>query len=116
MILGQTLRRMICFVLLLAAVSTSRAQSAKWNVLLLVADDLNCDLGSYGHPRVQSPNIDKLAARGVRFVGYVPDSTLVVSVPDGLEADLAHPPTAERAPGWLRVQVAPQLAPWLASA
>jgi hypothetical protein len=55
------------FFLLLATVSTGRAQSAKRNVLLLVADDLNCDLGSYGHPRVQSPNIDKLAARGVRF-------------------------------------------------
>ena len=63
----QTLRRMTCFVLLLATVSTGRAQSAKRNVLLLVADDLNCDLGSYSHPRVQSPNIDKLAARGVRF-------------------------------------------------
>src|SRR4030095_1085433 len=58
---------MTCFVLLLATVSTGRAQSAKRNVLLLVADDLNCDLGSYGHLRVQSPNIDKLAARGVRF-------------------------------------------------
>jgi iduronate 2-sulfatase len=56
-----------CFFLLLATVATSGAQSAKRNVLLLVADDLNCDLASYGHRRVQSPNIDKLAARGVRF-------------------------------------------------
>ena len=72
----QTLRRMTCFVLLLATVSTGRAQSAKRNVLLLVADDLNCDLGSYGHPRVQSPNIDKLAARCAVRKGLLPVSSL----------------------------------------
>jgi choline-sulfatase len=37
------------------------------NVLFLICDDLNCDLGSYGHPLVKSPNIDQLARRGVRF-------------------------------------------------
>ena len=37
------------------------------NVLFLICDDLNCDIGCYGHPLVKTPNIDRLAARGVRF-------------------------------------------------
>ncbi|MEZ6130952.1 MAG: sulfatase [Planctomycetaceae bacterium] len=37
------------------------------NVLFLICDDLNCDIGCYGHPLVKTPNIDRLAQRGVRF-------------------------------------------------
>jgi len=42
-------------------------ENQKLNVLFLIADDLNCDLGTYGHPLVISPNIDKLAENGILF-------------------------------------------------
>ena len=39
----------------------------KPNVLFITSDDLNNDLGCYGHPMVKSPNIDSLASKGLTF-------------------------------------------------
>jgi arylsulfatase A-like enzyme len=47
-----------------------------WNVILLSIDTLRSDgLGCYGNPRPTSPNIDKLAAQGVRFTYVLAQSS-----------------------------------------
>jgi|GEM_PF-731231 arylsulfatase A-like enzyme len=46
------------------------------NVILLVVDTLRADgLGCYGNPRAVSPNIDALAARGVRYEDVMSSAT-----------------------------------------
>src|SRR4051812_44791912 len=54
-------------VLLVLAAPARGADPARPNVLFLMSDDMRPDLGCYGHPIVKSPNLDALAAAGVRF-------------------------------------------------
>ena len=62
---GWLVACLVAFVVLPGCARDGRAK--KPNVLMIAADDLNNDLGCYGHPLVHSPNIDRLAGRGVRF-------------------------------------------------
>ena len=49
------------------AVSAADVSRPKPNVLFLVVDDLRPELGCYGKDYIHSPNIDRLAARGLVF-------------------------------------------------
>ena len=57
----------VLFVFLSVVLSLSVHGAERLNVLFISVDDMNNDLGCYGHPIVKSPNIDRLAAQGTRF-------------------------------------------------
>jgi arylsulfatase A-like enzyme len=66
-----TARLLLPLLLATAALTLSQSLAAaepkRPNVLFLISDDLNHFLGCYGDPRAKTPNIDRLAARGVMF-------------------------------------------------
>lgn len=62
----------VALVVIIAASAGSRSAAeqaiqSRPNVLLLLVDDLKPVLGCYGDPRAKTPNIDRLARRGMRF-------------------------------------------------
>ena len=55
-------------------------QSDSPNVLFIIADDLRPELGCYGQAHIISPNIDAIAADGMRFThSYVQDAVSAAS-------------------------------------
>jgi arylsulfatase A-like enzyme len=58
-----------CFLLSSCNVATTASRPAKKrpNILMITCHDLGRHLGCYGIKEVKSPNIDKLATKGIRF-------------------------------------------------
>ena len=98
--------RLLFVSVMLACLSPSLFAADRPNVLFIAIDDLNDWVGCLGgHPDVQTPNIDRLAARGTLFTnancqgpicgpsrasllsGLYPHTTGVYAQPKGLEKD-----------------------------
>jgi arylsulfatase A-like enzyme len=64
------MRSAILFLAALAAVPLDAA-AQKPNIVLIITDDVGYgDIGSYGSPDIKTPNIDRLAAGGVRLTDF----------------------------------------------
>ncbi|MBI5388593.1 MAG: sulfatase [Verrucomicrobia bacterium] len=67
-------------VLLSPAGFSAGAASRPPNLVIILADDLGYgDLGCYGHPSIRTPNLDRMAAEGLRFTDFY--STAEVCTP-----------------------------------
>ena len=60
-----------CFGLLVNRIDAQEKETNKPNIIILFADDLGYgDLSCYGAQDVNTPNIDALAAEGLRFTDF----------------------------------------------
>src|SRR6187549_2275190 len=73
------MRRLLLLAVLISFVPQRAlaADASKPNVIFILADDLGYgDLGCYGQTKIKTPNIDKLAAEGIRFTSCYAGSTV----------------------------------------
>ena len=65
--MARRLRRMFVAALIVLPAGTSGIAANRPNVVMIAVDDLRPMLGCYGDTRIRTPNIDRLAARGIVF-------------------------------------------------
>ena len=53
-----------------AAAQTDRSQGRRPNILMITCHDIGRHIGCYGVKTVQTPNLDGLAGKGIRFANY----------------------------------------------
>jgi arylsulfatase A-like enzyme len=62
---------------LLVAVASAAAQAPKPNIIFILADDLGYgEVGCYGQKLIATPNIDRLAAEGMKFTQFYAGNTV----------------------------------------
>src|SRR5688572_25348417 len=65
------MRTLALVLFTLLAFSFEQAAAAPPNVVIIFADDLGYgDLGCYGSPVISTPNLDRMAAEGLRFTDF----------------------------------------------
>lgn len=72
------MRKILFIVFFLVVAPFTKAQkNMKPNIIFIFADDLGYgDVGCYGQQKIETPNIDKLAAGGMKFTQFYSGSTV----------------------------------------
>ena len=63
----QTTTKTLPLLILALAAHALAAGAPRYNVLLIMVDDLRPAMGCYGDTQAKTPHLDRLAARGIRF-------------------------------------------------
>jgi arylsulfatase A len=67
----------LCLLAALCLPALALADAPRPNFVVLLADDLGYgDLGCFGHPKIQTPNLDRLAAEGARLTACYAGSSV----------------------------------------
>ena len=88
----QILFALCCFLEILLPISEANARPP--NVIVILADDMGYgDLGCYGNPSIRTPNLDRMAAEGMRFTDFYVAATVCTPScsPDGCRFAAAWP-------------------------
>src|SRR4051812_19170367 len=71
------MKRIVYFLLLFIGVLAGAVAAEKPNIIIILADDMGYgDLGCYGHPSIRTPNLDRMAAEGLRFTDFYAGQSL----------------------------------------
>ncbi len=69
------MKRLFAFIILLTGFAAFAAKQP--NIIIILADDMGYgDLSCYGHPTIRTPNLDHMAAEGMRFTDFYVAATV----------------------------------------
>jgi len=69
--LERLILSLACLGMCIGLTTSLHAQSPRPNIIFILADDLGWgDLGCYGHPITQTPNLDRMAREGTLFTQF----------------------------------------------
>jgi len=62
---------LVCLVSIAALSGAPQQPASRPNIVVFLTDDQGyADLSSYGHPTINTPNIDRMAREGIRLTSF----------------------------------------------
>lgn len=65
------MKKLLCLAAVLVLIPRLAQTADRPNILIILCDDLGYgDIGVHGHPHIQTPHLDRLAAEGIRYTNF----------------------------------------------